>query len=68
MKINFIMHFSKLRSESKLASSIIIAHRPMALDYCDEVIHIDSGNIEFVGSVIEYRKAPFFKRLLDLNN
>ena len=59
----FYKAFSKLKAESKSTSSIIIAHRPMALDFCDEVIHIDSGKLEFVGPVLEYRKSPFFKRL-----
>ena len=54
---------SKLKEKG--GSSLYIAHRPKALQYCDEVIHLEDGEIRFQGGVSEYEKSPLYKRLFE---
>ena len=46
-ELKFYQAYQSLQKSNSKHSAIFIAHRPMALDFCDEVIHLDSGKIEF---------------------
>ena len=55
--------YSKLKLTG--GSSLYIAHRPKALEFCDEVIHLENGSIAFSGLVSDYKKSPLYKRLFE---
>ena len=64
-ELRFYEAFAELKKSNRNKTSIIIAHRPRALDYCDEVIHLDAGKLSFFGNVDDYKKSPYYKGLFE---
>ena len=64
-ELKFYQAYQSLQKSNSKHSAIFIAHRPMALYFCDEVIHLDSGKIEFFGTTEKYKNSPYYKGIFE---